>query len=319
MIKPLAIAVVAAVASLALACAAGDSHVRKVRNGPIGAPWQGEGLFLIDPATARRRPIPHLARAQEIAWSPDGRSLAFAFAGKVQGVDVYTSRADGSGLRRVLRNASDPQWSPDGERLLVVRDVCTGYYSDCIGSDFRVDLYTVRLDGSELRHVTREPNGAEPAWSPDGKRIAFVANDGDLYLMDADGDRQRRLFRGQFVGVAWSPDGSKLAVDIVGRAPNFGDIGVVDVRTGRLTNLTHRPGQESSPAWSPDGRKIVFLADMNCGWTGKCAPEPGAEGPRELWLMDADGRHLRQLTRNGGLGYDPPAWQPRLESSHADS
>jgi Tol biopolymer transport system component len=55
----------------------------------------------------------------------------------------------------VLRNASDPQWSPDGERLLVVRDVCTDY-SDCIGGDFRLDLYTVRLDSTELRHVTRE-------------------------------------------------------------------------------------------------------------------------------------------------------------------
>jgi TolB protein len=134
------------------------------------------------------------------------------------------------------------------------------------------------LTGRELRHVAREPNGAEPAWSPDGKRIAFLANDGNLYLMNDDGDHRRRLRRGRFVGLAWSPDGSKLAVGIDGRAPNFGDIGVVDVSTGRLTNLTHRPGQESGPAWSPDGRKIVFLADMNCVWTGKCAPELGAEG-----------------------------------------
>jgi Tol biopolymer transport system component len=147
MTKPLAIAVVAAVASLALACGAGDEHVRKVRNGPIAANWQGEGLFLIDPATARRHPIRRLAQAHEVAWSPDGRALAFELPGKVHGVDVYTSRADGSGLRRVLRNASDPQWSRDGERLLVVRDVCSDYYSHCIVSDFRVDLYTVRLDG----------------------------------------------------------------------------------------------------------------------------------------------------------------------------
>jgi Tol biopolymer transport system component len=293
--------------------------VRKVRNGPIAANWQGEGLFLIDPATATRRRIPRLAQAQEVAWSPDGRSLAFELAGNVKGVDVYTSRADGSGLRRVLRNASDPQWSPGGERLLVVRDVCTDYYSNCIFSDVRVDLYTVRLDGSELRHVAREPNGAEPAWSPDGKQIAFLANDGDLHLMDADGDHQRRLRRGQFVGLAWSPDGSKLAVGIHSRAPNFGDIGVVDVGTGRLTNLTHRPGQESGPAWSPDSCKIVFIADMNCVWTGKCAPDPGAEGPGELWLMDADGGDLRQLTRNGGLGYGTPAWQPLLELPRASS
>ncbi len=228
--------------------------------------------------------------------------------------DVYTIGSDGSDLRLVLKNAHDPAWSPDGERLLIARDVCTDYYSACIAHDFRVDLFTVRPDGHELEHVAREPNGASPVWSPDGKRIAFLANDGDLYLMDARGDHRRRL-GGKFVDLAWSPEGSKLAVAIVGRAPNWGDIGVVDVETGERRNLTHRPGEESGPAWSPDGRKIVFLADMNCVWTGKCKPEPGAEGPRELWVMDADGGHLRQLTRNGGLGYDPPAWQPVHESA----
>ena len=59
-----------------------------------------------------------------------------------------------------------------------------------------------------------------------------------------------------------------------------------------------------------DGREIVFVEDQNCVWTGKCELELGAEGPRELWLMDADGKHLHQLTRNGGLGYGDPAWQP---------
>jgi Tol biopolymer transport system component len=304
--------VIAALALL-VACGATNMDARKVKDGPVASNWQGEGVYLINPITAARHRIPRTESVGGIAWSPDGRSLAFDLPGRVQGVDVYTMRADGGDRRLVLRNAYGPTWSPDGKRLLVVRDVCTDYYSDCIGNDFRVDLYTVRSDGKELRHLAREPNGASPVWAPDGQRIAFVANDGDLYLMDADGNHQRRLVRGRFVGLAWSPDGLKLAVAIFGHAPNWGDIGLVDVATGRLTNLTHRPGEESGPAWSPDGRKIVFLADMNCVWTGKCKPEPGAEGPRELWLMDGDGGHLRQLTRNGGLGYNEPAWRPRID------
>jgi Tol biopolymer transport system component len=125
-----------------------------------------------------------------------------------------------------------------------------------------------------------------------------------------DGHRRRLGGHLHAVDLAWSPDGSKLAVAVNGKAPNWGDIGVVDVETGTYRNLTHRRDEESGPAWSPDGRKIVFAADMNCGWTGTCEPKPGAEGPRELWVMDADGDNLRQLTRNGGLGYGRPARQP---------
>jgi TolB protein len=302
---------VAALALLSVACGAADKVVRKAQNGLIASDWQGEGIYLIDPATSARHLIPRTESAGEIAWSPDGRRLAFELPGRLQGVDVYTARSDGSGLRLVLKNAYAPALSPDGERLLVVRDVCTDYSSACIFSDHGVDLYTVRVDGTSLRHVAREPNGASsPAWSPGGKWIAFLANDGGLYLIDAGGRHRRRL-EGTFgAKLSWAPDGSKLAFEIRGKAPNWGDIGVVDVATGKRRNLTHRPGEESGPAWSPDGRKIAFVADMNCVWTGKCKPEPGAEGPRELWVMGADGEHLRQLTSDGGLGYNPPAWQP---------
>jgi dipeptidyl aminopeptidase/acylaminoacyl peptidase len=313
---PLLIA--AALAPQAAGCG-GAQHTLQVKNGPIAANWQAVGIYLVDPSTSARHLMPQTGQINELVWSPDGRRMAFELPGRIQGGDVYTSRADGSNRRLVLRNAHAPSWSPDGKRLLVVRDVCTDYYSNCIDNDFRVDLYTVRLDGKELHRVVREPNANDVAWSPDGKQIALVAINGDVYLIDADdGSHKRRLGRGSFVELAWSPDGSKLAVAMSGRAPNWGDIGVVDVKTGRLTNLTHRPGDESGPAWSPDGRKIVFTADMNCGWTGTCQAEPGAEGPRELWLMDAGGEHLRQLTRNGGLGYGGPAWKPQLESPNGE-
>lgn len=303
------------VTALALAgVGCGTAH-RAVKNGFIAANWQGRGIFLVDPATSHRHLIAHTESATALAWSPDGRSIAFELPGNVLGVDVYTIRSDGSRLRQVAKNAYGPAWSRDGKRLLVARDVCTDYYDECIFNDSRVDLYTVRPDGRGLRHLAREPDGVfSPAWSPDGKRIAFLGNDGGLYLIDADGGNRRRL-EGRFGShLSWSPDGSSLAFEIRGEAPDWGDIGAVDVRTGKRENLTHRPGEESGPAWSPDGRKIVFVADLNCVWTGKCRPEPGAEGPRELWLMDADGKHLRQLTSDGGLGYGEPAWQPVRES-----
>jgi TolB protein len=296
------------VASLALVgVACGSSH----HGGFIAANWQGRGIFLVDPATADRHLIPDTESAAALAWSPDGRSIAFELPGKVLGVDVYTIRSDGSQLRLVAKNAYGPAWSPDGKRLLIARDVCTNYLEACSLNDFRVDLYTVRPDGGDVRHLAREPDGVfSPTWSPDGRSIAFLGNDDGLYLIDPDG-RHRRRFEGMFGSrLSWSPDGTRLAFEIRGEAPNWGDIGVVNVEDGKRENLTHRPGDDSGPAWSPDGRKIAFLADLSCVWTGKCRPDWTGEGPREIWLMDADGGHLRQLTSNGAPGYGDPAWQP---------
>jgi Tol biopolymer transport system component len=292
------------VAALALAGAGCGSSHEAVANGLIAANWQGQGIFLVDPATSKRHRLPGTESAAALAWSPNGRTLAFELPGKVLGVDVYTIRSDGSGLRLVLRNAYGPSWSPNGKRLLIARDRTPGS---------RADVLTVRPDGSGLRLLARETGGVfSLALSPDGKRIAFLGNSRDLYLMNTDGKHRRRL-AGTFGGrLSWSPDSSRLAFEIRGEAPNWGDIGVVDVSSGKRENLTHRPGYDSGPAWSPDGRKIAFLADLSCAWTGKCNPDWQEEGPRELWLMDSDGAHLRQLTRSGGVsGYDDPVWRSR--------
>ena len=289
------------VAALALAAVACSHAHRTAKNGLIAANWQGQGIFLIDPDSGHRHPIQHTESAAGLAWAPDGQTIAFDLPAKVLGVDVYTIRSDGSDLQLIARNAYAPAWSPDGKRLLIERG----------SKDFRVDLFTVRPDGRGLRHLVRATGDVfSPVWSPDGKRIAFLGGDGRLNLVDADGEHRRRL-AGSFGGhLSWSPDGSHLAFELRGEAPNWGDIGVVDLASGERRNLTHRPGDDSGPAWSPDGKQIAFLADLSCAFTGTCNPDWQEEGPRELWLMDADGGHLHQLTRDGGF-YDDPAWQPR--------
>ena len=110
---------------------------------------------------------------------------------------------------------------------------------------------------------------------------------------------QRRLTNneGQNGTPAWSPDGTRVAYVTGDRANDEPDtLAVMDVATGQVTQLPSGPGNPDGPAWSPDGSQIVFSKNRT--------------GHGELFLIDADGSHLRQLTTNDVGGDYDPAWSP---------
>ncbi len=150
----------------------------------------------------------------------------------------------------------------------------------------------VNADGSGQQNFT---SGSYPAWSPDGRRIAFVRADNKhhvgVYVMNADGTEQRRLVR-YGTDPRWSPDGRTIA--FVRRATFDGfnyDIYVVDGDGGPARNLTPTPAYENDPAWSPDGRRIAFVRG------------------HDIWLMNADGSGKRTLT-SGAARDRVPSWSP---------
>jgi Tol biopolymer transport system component len=157
----------------------------------------------------------------------------------------------------------------------------------------------VALDGwlyVEGRRVTR---GDQPAWSPDGRRIAFVRR-GAVLVAGADGSAVRRLTRDASASwPAWSPDGDRV-VFTGGR-----DLFTVSVATGRLTRLTRsrRPWIANfTPTYSPDGRMLAFSRSTDAF-------------NNDLFLMRADGTKLRRLTRTRGtesrFGEEHgPTWSP---------
>jgi TolB protein len=303
------LALLAALPLFAVGCGAADSSGGKPQNGLIAAANE-DGIQLLEPDGSGARLVPGTKGAAEPTWSPDGKWLAFTTTALVDdsvSSDLHVIRSDGKARELVLRNASGPSWSPDGKRIAVMRDSCLGRGEDCLLElENPFDVYTVGVDGRDLRAVSTHPDyDGDPVWSPDGEWIAFSRTDG-IYLVRPDGNGLMRLLEGEsFTARAWSPDGSKLAFELIEDPAGTGmEIGVVDVETRNQTNLTQRPGHDLFPTWSPDGEQIVFLANSECLRTGECT----AHEPWEVWVMDADGRNARPLTKEG---FGPPSWGPR--------
>ena len=171
----------------------------------------------------------------DAAWSPHGSLIAFdSDRGKYPSEQgIYVMNSDGSNPRRITTlpaNATNdlaPRFSPDGNRLVFTR------YRGKDRAE-KAALFTVRLDGTQLRQLTS---------------FAIHAGDAD-----------------------WSPDGRRLVFEAYPNPAAFGDVYVVGANGRHLSNLTRNPpGKAGSadPVWSPDGRKILFLDNRRVGGIGK--------------------------------------------------
>jgi len=171
-------------------------------------------------------------------------------------------------------------------------------------------VYVVNADGSGQRRLARHVRDFPPAWSPDGRKLAFVRDVGansEVYVVNADGSGERRLTRNPAGGgfPAWSPDGRKIA--FVRGVGGNGEVYVMNADGSGQRNLTRNPADDWFSAWSPDGRKIAFVR------SGRCWVCPAND---KLYVMNADGSGQRRLARNARGGAVPPSrpspvsWSP---------
>ncbi len=233
------------------------------------------------------------------AWSPDGRRLAF-YGGNGQ---IHVIDADGSALGW-LAEGFWPSWSPDGGRLAFRNDDGIAVMN-ADGSGVRT---LVRHDFARGVYGALDLGVGYPTWSPDGAHIAFThlgGNDGEgfvVYLVNGDGSDVRPVTDGTggarrgSVGGAWSPDGSRLVYVAWDDPAATSFLVVTDLRGGPDVRLGAPTGAAwvESPAWSPDGRAIAFVA-------------PAAEvGRADVWVMPASGGAARLLVRDAAQ----PAWSP---------
>jgi TolB protein len=171
------------------------------------------------------------------------------------------------------------------------------------------DIYAIPPSGDVVR-VTRSTGSSDPAYSPDGARIAFIsANPGGAYqvfLMNADGSGRTPLTTGSSAKQepAWSPDGREIAFvanSVSADGQTDLEIWAIGVNGGGLRQITHNTVADTSPAWSPTGDRIAF------------------ERGQDVWAMDADGGNETNLTPNSTTPCAPacyqgpdsdPAWHP---------
>jgi len=191
-----------------------------------------------------------------------------------------------------------PSLSPDGKDVVFTRVV-----------DGRSELMLQRVGAREATSLTASSgtDDRQPAFSPDGQRIAFRSerDGGGVFMMDSSGESLRRLSDFGF-WPTWSPDGKEVAVangDFTyptDRGGSTRGLWAVDVASGSKREIS-RVGDVMQPRWSPHGQRIAFWGLQKNG------------GQRDLFTVAADGSEAeetgREVTNDAPLDWSPE-WSP---------
>jgi Tol biopolymer transport system component len=295
-----------------LGLGSGTGHVR---NGRIAYEHVGNGnrfqIYTVTATGAHRRHLTsgHTYSSWDAAYSPNGKRIAFVRASK-HAIELWTMNADGTHQRRLTQTAGieeiDPAWSPDGTQIALAIESPVGQQG----------IWVMTANGQNRKQLT---TGADrnPAWSPDGSQIAFQRSDFFTHMdsvraVPASGGTPTDLTQdplSDYLDPAWSPNGNWLLLSSDrGADQSQLDLWDLNLRAAgpvpSFVRVTTTPGRdERNPAWSPDGRKLVYSGEGSFH---------GASSS-QLYVSNANGTNRHILTHACGECAwinDDPSWQP---------
>jgi Tol biopolymer transport system component len=236
--------------------------------------------------------------------SPDGKSIVFQ-SNRTGNAEIYTVDAEGKNLKQLTHSTTpnnSPKWSPKGDLIV--------YASE---QDKDSEIYVMKSDGSAQTRLTTAPgDDSHPNWFPDGSRIIFNSalntpdrskdwplQYHDVYSITVDGKDLRRYTDNKTITTypSVSPDGKMIAFRKVTDSPAINwdltlnkrsrnsEVFVMDLSTGKETNLSQHFAYDGWPAWSADSKAIVFVSNRN-----------GRSGGGQLFIANTNVNGVRQLT-----------------------
>jgi Tol biopolymer transport system component/tRNA A-37 threonylcarbamoyl transferase component Bud32 len=289
-------------------------------------------------ATALNRQLAQVTFAKEVeqwpVWSADGKHLLYV--GESNGRRVLVIRTMASGDERNLTHDGydyiQPSWSVDGRHIAVVRGRTPGDHLEPgdVNGTFteKGDIWQIdRTTGNQKKIVD---NAFNPAYSPDGKQLAFDAawsGSRRIWVSDAEGGNPRQVTSDSTEAVAhaeptWSPDGKRLVFRRIEKTAS--DLVTIDLASQQSRWITHDNVLDMNPAWAPDGRSIYYSSAGGGGvniWRVPVNADGNRDGASQQLTTGAgddinpapspDGKQLAFSVR----GFDSDIWRLPVDPS----
>lgn len=271
--------------------------------------------------------------ASQIDISPDGRLVVFVlskadFEESKYSTDIYMVSVENGEVKQLTfskENERMPKFSPDGKFIAFLSD----RKSDEDDKEVRTQIWLLPVDGGEAFKLTKAPEGVISfQWLPDGKSILYLTQETlpkpekekkerdkklkfdalvvdkekyrkEFYLIDVRTKKERKVFVGDY-GVSEfdvSPDGKLVVYNTnytgdIDDSKKF-DLWIFEVESGKSRQLTKRPGGERQAKWSPDGKFVAFVAEIDPKFT---------YSQEELFIVNPQTGEIKNLTEKFGVG-----------------
>lgn len=250
------------------------------------------------------------------SFSPDGKYIAFSYARGNSHSRIFIVNADGTNAHPLFSSDSDaddfsPVFTTNGQRIYFARSAFFGNYSPIARpSQHEWDIFSVDMDGRDLRQITKERfyDISAPSLSMDGKKMLFSTSTQEgsrfaIYLLDSP-SKPKSLLQPHvpkeprspiFSSALFAPDGQSIlfmAASEGSRGAAFDyDVYRMELRGGSVTKLTSANGYATGLCVSPDGKKALFMK-----WTSDEHRTPIAS---KLYLLDLETRQVSPLPISG--------------------